>query len=80
MIVYYGRGVKDCQDDEDEDNLELKGIDRPPIVRELHEECVILLETLRVRQRGRRLQNGVSSIFVIFIYLYIYIIPSQWPT
>ena len=34
----------------DEDNLELKGIDRPPIVRELHEECVILLETLRVRQ------------------------------
>ena len=59
VIVYYGRGVKDCQDDEGEDNLELKGIDRPPIVRELHEECVILLKTLRVRQRGRRLQNGV---------------------
>ena len=42
-----------------EDNLELKGIDRPSIVRELHEECVILLKSLRVRQRGRRLQNGV---------------------
>ena len=66
VIVYYGRGVKDCQDGEDEDNLELKGIDRPPIVRELHEECVILLKTLRVRQRGRRLQNGVFLFAKVF--------------
>ena len=65
----YGQDISDYQINEDDkeppdedeldQDLELKGVDRPPVVRELHEESVVLLEPLRVGQGGGRLNKSM---------------------
>ena len=49
----------DPDEDEHDEDLELEGVDRPPVVRELHEEGVVLLKAFRVRQGGGRLHKSI---------------------
>ena len=59
---------KDPPDDPDEDehdqDLELKGVDSPPVVGELHEESVVLLEPLRVGERRGCLNKNMCYQFI----------------